>query len=228
MALSYCDPLSLITDKDVRRSFGGLDLRAHLLKTRSQSFDLLFLFCDPGFKTLLLLCHSRFQLQYFAMFSEKLIEQHRVDCVIAHAIDLAVLVAHHQIGVHRSDVLGNQSKLGRACLIGFVTKRYRLKRQHRFAGLVHRFNLFFEPPGRTDRAELASVGYDDWLRGAAQRGCAKYVGNPSCVACVFPHGRADADNIISCGNAATCPTAYGYIIVPSGVIQKRIDTDSRV
>ena len=34
------------------------------------------------------------------MLFQKLIEQHRVDRVVAHSVDLAILVAHHEIGVH--------------------------------------------------------------------------------------------------------------------------------
>jgi hypothetical protein len=48
-----------------------------------------------------------FLFLHFALFFEKrlmlfqkLIEQHRVDRVVAHSVDLAILVAHHEIGVH--------------------------------------------------------------------------------------------------------------------------------
>jgi len=41
-------------------------------------------------------------------------------------------------------------------------KRYRLKRQDGFAGLVHRLNFVFEPSRGADRAELARGVYQDW------------------------------------------------------------------
>ena len=50
------------------------------------------------------------------MFFEELVEQHRVHRVVAHCVDFAVLIAHHQIGVYLVYFFGDQAKLRRAGL----------------------------------------------------------------------------------------------------------------
>ena len=59
--------------------FAHLNPGADLLKSRCERLDLNFLFCEPGFKSLLLLGNRGFQFLHFAVFFEKFIEQHRVD-----------------------------------------------------------------------------------------------------------------------------------------------------
>ena len=76
-------------------------------------------------------------LDFFVLFKE-LVEQHRVDRIVAHLCNLAVLVAHHQIGIYLGHVFRNQTKLRR--VFGFfgvsvlVMKRDRFERQDGFAG----------------------------------------------------------------------------------------------
>ena len=45
-------------------------------------------------------------------------------------------------------------------------ERHRLKRQDRFAGFIHRFNVVLKPPRRDDRAQL-TVGIDDYWEGTS-------------------------------------------------------------
>ena len=48
------------------------------------------------------------------MFLPKLVERHRVHCVVAHAVDFAVASASHQNGAYLFHILSNQSEAGRA------------------------------------------------------------------------------------------------------------------
>src|SRR5919106_34467 len=89
------------------------------------------------------------------MFFEELVEQHRVYRIVAHGVDVALLVAHDQVGVYLSHFLGDQAKLRRAALVSFVVEGHRLKRQNGFAGAVYRFDFFLETTRRAGRAELA-------------------------------------------------------------------------
>src|SRR4029077_13949361 len=77
------------------------------------------------------------------MLFEELIEQHRVDRLIANGNDFAFLVARHQIRIHRGNVLGDKAKIRRARGINFlfVAEADRFKREKCFAGLIHRFDV---------------------------------------------------------------------------------------
>ena len=80
----------------LRRRFARFKLCAHLLQACSKRFNLL------------LLAHRvRFQFLNLAVLFEKLVEQHRVDLVVAHAQDFAVLVAHNQVWVYLGYFLGD-------------------------------------------------------------------------------------------------------------------------
>ena len=80
------------------------------------------------------------------MLFEELVEQHRVDCVIADAERFSFFVAHHQIGIHYLDIFGDKSEAqGTARLdLGFVAETHRLKRVNDVAGLLHWFDLILE------------------------------------------------------------------------------------
>ena len=75
----------LIVHRGLRCRFARFKLVAHFLKARSESFNLLLLF---GYDRSLFL--------HFAMFLEKLIEQHRVHCFVAHAVNLSVSIANYE------------------------------------------------------------------------------------------------------------------------------------
>jgi len=69
------------------------------------------------------------------MFFEELVEQHRVHRVVAHGVNVAVLIAHHQGGIYLRYFFGNKAELWSIFLVTLVVKDHWLKRQNRFAGL---------------------------------------------------------------------------------------------
>ncbi len=88
----------LIIVDHLRRSFARLDLCAHFLQARSKSFNLLLLL---GYGRFLLL-HFAVVVLDFAVFFEKLVQQHRVHGVVTDGVDLTVSVAHDQVRVARN------------------------------------------------------------------------------------------------------------------------------
>ena len=117
------------------------------------------------------------------MLFKELVEQHRVYRVVANGVNLAVLIAHHQIGTYLSHFLGDQTELGRAGLVALVVKSHWPKPQQGFAGVVHRFNLVLEAARGTCRAELA-IGVD-------------YNGNCVRVSCCDPPDADDKRTVLS-------------------------------
>ena len=104
----------------LRRRFARFKLCAHFLQARSKRFNLLLLLCYGRFQS-----DRRFLFRVisvpapFVLF-EELIEQHRVHLVVAHAVGLSFLVAHHQVGIHLFYVLGHKSELRCACRINLL------------------------------------------------------------------------------------------------------------
>src|SRR5438105_9854750 len=90
-----CSKRLLIVGDHLRCRFGQFKLCAHLLDLRCLLFDA----CSEGFNLFLLLRSRRFQLLHLAMLLEKLVEQHRVHRFVADAVNLALLIPSHQIGV---------------------------------------------------------------------------------------------------------------------------------
>ena len=81
---------------------------------RHERFDLFVQPPDCGFllpKFAPLFLHRLLLLRESFMFFEELIEQHRVDRFIAHRVNLAVPVTHHQMRINLRYVFSNQSKL---------------------------------------------------------------------------------------------------------------------
>ena len=81
------------------------------------------------------------------MFFEKLVEQHRVHLLVAHAVGLSIFVAHDQVGVYLFHFLGHKAKLRAPAgsIFFFVAERNRLKRKERLARFADRFDLLFIP-----------------------------------------------------------------------------------
>src|ERR1700730_5057300 len=146
------DPAALLIVVDhLRRSLAHFKLCAHFLQTSSKRFNLLLLARDRRF----LLCSIGFYLGYyrllflhFAVRFEELVEQHRVDRLIANGNDFALLVARHQIRIYGGHVLGDKAKIRRARGINLllVAEADRFKREKRFAGLTHRFDVVLVAP----------------------------------------------------------------------------------
>ena len=80
------------------------------------------------------------------MFLQKLVEQHRVHCVVAHAINFAIASASHQIGAYLFYILGNQSEAdwARRFDLLLVSETHRLEALDYFAAPLHRLDLVLE------------------------------------------------------------------------------------
>src|SRR5436190_3664479 len=103
------------------------------------------------------------------MLFEKFVEQHRVHRVVAHGIDLTVIVAHYQLGTHFSYFFSDQAKLCRTLLVVFVVKGHWLQSEQSFAALVHRFDFRFKPArgsGRLGAEPAIAVDVDRLDRSA--------------------------------------------------------------
>ena len=72
----------MIIDDRLRNRATHLDLRAHFLQSRSKRFNLLLLHVN------------------LATCFEKLVKQHCVYLIVAHAVGLPIGIAHNQIGIH--------------------------------------------------------------------------------------------------------------------------------
>src|SRR5439155_10346772 len=72
-------------------------------------------------------------------------------------------VAGHQSGIHLFHLLGHEAKLRDAAGVQLVlvAEGYRLKRENRFARLVHRFDRIFEARRGSHSTEVAARVYDD-------------------------------------------------------------------
>ena len=79
------------------------------------------------------------------MLFEKLIEQHRVDLLVANGFGLSFWIATHQVRIHFGHFLRDQSKGNRlrSIVLLVVAKADRLKLIDRFAGCVHGLNVMF-------------------------------------------------------------------------------------
>ena len=185
---------------------------------------------------LLLACGIRFQFLDFLALLEKLIEQHRVHRFVAHRVDVAVLIAHHEVRIYFSYLFGDQTKLRCVCVVTLVVERDWLERQDSFTGVVHWLNLFLEPARRTQRAQLAVAVDQHWYCRPA--GChATNAGDKG-----FDLRTADADrrrlagktnvtNIdvaIACGKRCPCTIAQRDVEVAGGVETERTTTNGRV
>ena len=97
------------------------------------------------------------------MLFEKLVEQHRIDRLIANGNDFALLVARHQIRIYGGHVLGDKAKIRRARGINLplVAEANRFKREKRFAGLIHRFDVVLVASRGDLEAKFAAGAYSN-------------------------------------------------------------------
>src|SRR6266540_4275350 len=200
-----------------RRSI-QFNLRAHLLQTSGKNLNLLFLLRD-----------RRFQFLHLAVLFEEFIEQHGVHRVVAHGVNLTVLIAHHQVGVHFGNFLGDQTKLRRTGLVPLIVECHRLKRQDCFTGTLHRFNLFLEPPRRAGRAQLAGRINENWygvgVLSLHVANVADKAGEIHVRACDV---RADTDNVSCRGDVAAGQIAQSRVVGAADILRKRSPADGRV
>src|SRR5437762_3260683 len=173
----------LIVDDHLRCSFAHFKLVAHLLDLGCLLFqacgenlhflplvrDDRFKLSDAGLEAFALLRNHHFQfpqlaalLLHFAVLFEELVEQHRVHRLVAHGVDLTLLIASHQSGVHLFYLLGHQPKLRDALRVKvvFVAEGHRFERENRFTRLVHGLDLVLETLRGNYRAEVTTAIYN--------------------------------------------------------------------
>ena len=88
------------------------------MPSRFAQFKLCAHFLEAGSKSVNLFL----ELLDFAVLFEKLVEKHRVHCVLANAVDLAILVANYEVWIDCSDLFGQQPKLRCFGLVALVLK----------------------------------------------------------------------------------------------------------
>src|SRR5437762_10762240 len=91
-----------------------------------------------------------------AMLFQKLIEQHRVDVLVAHAVGFSFFVHQYQRRIDLCYFFGNQAKLRHVGRVPLVMERHWLKGKDRFTGLAHEVNVLLEPR-RGDRGTKLTV-----------------------------------------------------------------------
>ena len=191
------------------------------------------LFFQPACEDLhpfLLLGHYRFQLLYFAVLLEKLVEQHCVYCFVAHGERFPLVVADNQIRIYFFYVLSHQPELRCGLRIDFllVAERNGLQCEDRFVGFVHPLNILFVSSGGLDRAELA-IGVDEDAYPAIRR-FAVDAGDKRPLLC--PR-LADANGIrIASGAEHTSPNndiiAAGGKIETGSIAQRNVEATSSI
>src|ERR1051325_10920679 len=178
----------LLVGGQLRRRLFRFQLRTHLPDERSLLFEL----ASQRLNLFLLL------LNLLVLFQE-FIQQHHIHGIVADSIDLALIIAHHQIRIDLGHVLGDQAKLRCARVVLLVVESHRLKGQDRVARLLHRFNVLFEPRRGSGRAELPGIGDDHWQGRGALRRYAVDVADPTRIAHIRS-GVADRNNTAAGGD----------------------------
>src|SRR5262245_9770242 len=79
------------------------------------------------------------------MLFKELVEQHRVDLLVAHVLDFPLWVADSQLGGYLGHILGDQPIFKALLRINLflVAERDRFEREKRFASLIHGFDVLF-------------------------------------------------------------------------------------
>src|SRR6266540_4916814 len=154
------------------------------------------------------------------------------DLVVADRFGLSLGIAPHQIGIHLSNLLGDQAKSQRLRGIIFlvVPEADRPERKNDFAGLVHRRDVVLIPPRRyVAPTQSAAAGYGDIIGVSSNDGLHVRVdlANIATVVHVLTGGTY-TNNIIGGGHAGASIEAQGSVEVAGGVAKERIKTDGRV
>jgi len=75
--------------------------------------------------------------------------------IVANSENFAIPVTNHKVGIYLGYLLGDQTKTPRALNVTLVVEGNRFEREDRFAGSIHRLNVFLEPARGDLYAELA-------------------------------------------------------------------------
>src|SRR5262249_4947451 len=92
-----------------------------------------------------------FQGLHFLVLFEELVEQHRVNLLVADGNGFTI-PTYHELGIHLGDLLGDQTILRRAFPVAVEFECYWFEVVQRFTGLIHRLNVMFVLPGRVEDA----------------------------------------------------------------------------
>ena len=159
------------------------------------------------------------------MFLEKLVEQHRVDRVVSHTVDLPVFIPDCEARIDLSHLLGDEAIFKTLAWIDLflVSEGYRLERKQGLAGIVHRLDGLFVT-ARGSRVTKQTSGH---VHGNGVRSATTYragvniadvgvIGLPSDTR----HPGADIDVTVTrcCQDPRLEP--QGGVVVASSVIQR--------
>src|SRR5438874_11421758 len=102
------------------------------------------------------------------MLFKKLVKQHRVHLIVAHAVRSSFLVAQHQVSLDSFYFFGNESEAGRTTRLDLwlIAEAHRIELVYDFAGMLHRLDFILETPRRNQSAKLTICIYIDGLRTA--------------------------------------------------------------
>src|SRR5262249_16250689 len=75
------------------------------------------------------------------MLFEELVEQHRVDLLVADASGFSFFVQYYQVRIHLCYFFSNQTPFGRVGHVALVMECHWSKRKDHFTGLVHGLNV---------------------------------------------------------------------------------------
>jgi hypothetical protein len=212
-----------------------LDLRCLFVETRSElrkcRLEVLLLVRDRRFQ----FSDCRLLCLHLAVLFEKLVEQHRVHHLVAHAFQLAFIVAIHQSGVHFFHLLGDQAKSERLRRIKllFKTEADRLKQVKRLTRRGKGFDVLLVTLRRNNSSmSKSAVAESDC--DVIVNACAKilrqrvHIADPGGIA--YPnypkHIRADAE-IAAARDVEAGVITVGRVGV-AGEVNKRINTGGRV
>ena len=169
---------------------------------------------------------------------EELIQQHRVNRIVAHGVRLVLCVIDHQIAIDLFHFLSHQAKLRAAFGIDFrfVAEGDRPERQQHVARLVHLVNVLLETGRGRRHPKLTAAVY---LNRCAANRCPINAGhkrfrlgslcaNADGVGLGRNTSVADIDIVIARGEVDSGVNAKGDVVVAGGVGNERKSTISRV
>src|SRR5262245_757752 len=189
------------------------------------------------------------------MLFEELIEQHRVDLIVANAVGFPFFVHCYQRRIHLCYFFSNQTKLGDVGLVVLVVEGHRFKRENRFTGLVHGVNILLEPLRgdastntelagdrvnryvATERATTENASDKGLRLGSLEANTDGIVIRATTVGANFDivttshnidTGAAAQRDVVRTGSVAECVSANGSIVVASCVRFERAKTDAGI
>src|SRR5206468_2206249 len=140
---------------------------------------------------------------YGEMFLEKLVEQHRVHCVVADRVRFTFFVGQHQRRINLCDFFGNQPKL--RCFFGVTLIMEGTGLSARIASLAFSIAAM-SFLNRSEEATVPSCPVSDTTTGAVVPLCVvtpKMLPIQVVSSTFAPHTEANTDNVTGRGDAGT-------------------------